>query len=121
VVCLQLLALLAARSVAMGRASVLVSLLAAASCVSGASLKRWQGETRTENGVKYQCKCYSDNACWPTSREWGQLNSTVDGTLRTALPPGAVCYKTVQGVAVATYNAAECSEVRANWQNEQYL
>ncbi|KAH7130580.1 FAD/FMN-containing isoamyl alcohol oxidase-like protein MreA [Dendryphion nanum] len=105
----------------MGRASFFVSLLSVAGCTLGAP---WAGEKRTEKGVDYQCKCYSDNACWPKAAEWNALNKTVSGTLKAALPPGAVCYKSVAGTNASTtpvYNQAACAEVQANWQNEQWL
>lgn len=110
----------------MGRASSLVSLLFAVNSVWAQDdfqtlAKKWKGETRTENGVEYQCKCYSDNACWPKEQKWSALNKTVDGTLKVTVPPGAVCYTSLQGVEGSTYNEAACKEVQANWQNEQYL
>lgn len=110
----------------MGRASSLVSLFLAINCVVGqddllAVAKKWKGETRKENGAEYQCKCYSDNACWPKEKDWSALNKTVDGTLKVAVPPGAVCYTSLQGVEGSMYNAAACAEVQANWVNEQYL
>lgn len=104
----------------MGPASILVSLLSAATCVKGAAVS-WNGEIREENGVEYQCKCYSDNACWPLAAEWTLLNTTVDGNLKTALPPGAVCHNSVGSISSATYNQAACAEVQANWVNEQWL
>jgi hypothetical protein len=108
----------------MGRTSSLLSLLLAANCALGQDFeatKKWKGETRIENGVEYECKCYSDNACWPKEKDWSSLNKTVGGSLRVALPPGAVCYNSLQGVPGSTYDAAACQEVQANWVNEQYL
>ncbi|KAF2276086.1 FAD-binding domain-containing protein [Westerdykella ornata] len=110
----------------MGRASSLVALLSVANVILGqdvAAAARWIGETRKENGVTYQCKCYSDNACWPIANAWSKLNTTVGGALRLALPPGAPCYRSVSGVPAAgsTYDAAECANVQANFNSEQWL
>jgi len=102
----------------MVRAFSFVSLLSVANCVIGAN---WIGEVKEQDGVTYQCKCYSDNACWPTNTEWATLNTTVGGALHLALPPGAVCHNTVGNLSVSTYNAAACADVKANWVNEQYL
>lgn len=84
---------------------------------------RWIGETRKENGVTYRCKCYSDNACWPIASAWNELNTTVEGALKLALPPGAPCYRSVDGVPAAgsTYNATECANIQANFNSEQWL
>lgn len=106
----------------MGRATLVLSLLAIANGVLGfpkdiETRKRSLGETRTENGVTYQCKCYQDNTCWPNAGQWRSLNATLGGQLQVALPPGAVCYKNGPG----EYDAAECAETQANWANEQWL
>ncbi|KAF2657495.1 FAD-binding domain-containing protein, partial [Lophiostoma macrostomum CBS 122681] len=102
----------------MGRTSLFVSLLSVANCVLGAG---WIGEVKQENGVTYQCKCYSDNACWPTGADWTALNTTVQGALKVALPPGAVCHNSIGNTSTSTYNAAACANVQANWLNEQWL
>ncbi|KAF2690953.1 FAD/FMN-containing isoamyl alcohol oxidase-like protein MreA [Lentithecium fluviatile CBS 122367] len=99
----------------MGRLSLLVSLLSLTDTVFG----KWLGETKTVGGKKYQCKCYSDNECFPTPADWAALNKTVGGTLKVTLPPGAPCHDSVGNVS--TYNAAACADVQANWVNEQWL
>ncbi|KAF2266794.1 FAD/FMN-containing isoamyl alcohol oxidase-like protein MreA [Lojkania enalia] len=100
----------------MARISHLASLLAVANCTFAA---KWIGEVKEVNGVKYQCKCYSDNKCWPTATDWAALNTTVGGVLRRAVPPGAVCHNTIGNVS--TYSAEACTNVQANWLNEQFL
>lgn len=102
----------------MGRFSQIASLLFAAHSVLGAE---WIGEVNTVDGIEYQCKCYSDNACWPTNKDWEKLNETVSGALQVALPPGAVCHKNLGNSTTSFYDAAKCAEVQANWGNEQYL
>jgi hypothetical protein len=87
----------------------------------GASGANWKGEKRTIGDVKYQCKCYSDNACFPTLMDWATLNKTVKGTLKVALPPGAPCYRMIGNLTTNVYDAAVCADVQANWANEQYL
>ncbi|KAF2739860.1 FAD-binding domain-containing protein [Polyplosphaeria fusca] len=101
--------------------SLLLSLLAFTNSVHGAE---WLGEVRQEAGVEYKCKCYSDNACWPSSADWTALNTTVGGVLKRALPPAAVCHSKVSTSAnssTSVYNAAACKNVQANWLNEQWL
>jgi hypothetical protein len=101
----------------MGRFSLLAPVLVAASGVLGAD---WIGEVRKVDGVTYQCKCYSDNACWPTTNDWETLNKTVSGALQVAVPPGAVCHKSF-GNSTSVYDAAKCADAQANWTNEQWL
>jgi len=103
--------------VKMGTFSLFVLLLVAANGVLGA---KWIGEVKTLNGAEYKCKCYSDNACWPTKRDWEKLNETVSGTLQIALPPGAVCHKQFENIT-SVYDTAKCADTQANWGNEQWL
>jgi hypothetical protein len=102
----------------MGRLLVFISLLLAADRVLCA---RWIGEVKKVNGVDYQCKCYSDNSCWPTSVDWEKLNKTVSGVLQLAIPPGAVCHEKFDNSTASVYDAAKCADVQANWLNEQWL
>ncbi|KAI8936516.1 hypothetical protein NX059_006921 [Plenodomus lindquistii] len=102
----------------MGRFSQIASLLLVANGALGAE---WIGEVKTVDGVDYQCKCYGDNACWPTHNDWDALNTTVGGALQVAIPPGAVCHTTFGNSSINVYDAAKCEEARANLLNEQYL
>jgi hypothetical protein len=101
----------------MGRLSLLALVLLAANGVWGAD---WIGEVKKVDGVTYQCKCYSDNACWPTNGDWEKLNRTVSGALQVAAPPGAVCHKSFDNLT-SVYDAAKCADTQANWINEQWL
>jgi hypothetical protein len=101
----------------MGRFSLLAPVLLVA---NGALAHKWIGEVKNVDGVDYQCKCYSDNACWPTNKDWDKFNQTVGGALQLALPPGAVCHNAI-GNITGVYDAAKCTEVQANWANEQWL
>jgi hypothetical protein len=101
----------------MGRLSLLAPVLLAANGVWGAD---WIGESKNVDGVTYQCKCYSDNACWPTNSDWEKLNKTVSGALQVAVPPGAVCHQSF-GNLTSVYDAAKCADTQANWINEQWL
>lgn len=103
----------------MARTCLLVALLAAVN--DAFAQTSWKGEVKNVDGVEYQCKCYSDNACWPTNADWKTLNETVGGVLQVALPPGAPCHKQFENSTISTYNEAECAEVEANWTNEQWL
>ncbi|KAF2200040.1 FAD-binding domain-containing protein, partial [Delitschia confertaspora ATCC 74209] len=102
-------------------ASTCLSLLAITGLASAAATARprWKGEVIRSGGTTYECKCYSDNACWPSPNQWKALNATVGGTLQVALPPAAVCYNKVGNLS--TYNAAQCAEVTAKWADEQFI
>ncbi|KAH7388764.1 FAD/FMN-containing isoamyl alcohol oxidase-like protein MreA [Pyrenochaeta sp. MPI-SDFR-AT-0127] len=102
----------------MGRFSLLASLLLAANGVVG---YKWIGEVKKVDGVQYQCKCYSDNACWPTNSDWAALNKTVNGALQPAIPPGAVCHNKLGNTTISVYDPAKCAELQANMANEQYF
>jgi hypothetical protein len=101
----------------MGRFSLLAPVLLAANGVVGA---KWIGEVKKVDGVNYQCKCYTDNSCWPTNKDWEKLNKTTNGALQVAVPPGAVCHKNF-GNSSSVYDAAKCADTQANWANEQWL
>lgn len=98
--------------------AIIGHLLTAASVFSGAFAAQWLGETKTEGNTTYQCKCYSDNACWPSQADWNALNTTVGGALLNALPPAAPCHYTMNGTK--TYNAAECETVNALYTDETW-
>jgi hypothetical protein len=76
----------------------------------------------TWNGKRYGCKCYLGDKCWPSPKDWQNLNSTVGGNLLVDIPPGAPCHKTFQGPlgTVNTYNAAQCANVQANFASETW-
>ncbi|KAH7414292.1 hypothetical protein DE146DRAFT_30974 [Phaeosphaeria sp. MPI-PUGE-AT-0046c] len=101
----------------MGRFSLFAPVVLAANGVLGAD---WIGEVKKVDGATFQCKCYSDNACWPTNSDWAKLNETTKGALQVATPPGAVCYKSF-GNLTSVYDEAKCAETQANWANEQWL
>lgn len=89
--------------------------------LTGALAVPWIGEIQRVDGIAYQCKCYSDNTCWPGSGDWEELNKTVDGTLQLAIPPGAVCHQALGNSSVNTYDPVKCADTQANWLNEQWL
>ncbi|GAB1319633.1 hypothetical protein MFIFM68171_09843 [Madurella fahalii] len=61
------------------------------------------------------CKCYPGDSCWPTGGEWAALNRTVGGRLVRAIPPGAACYDSFEGIP--TRDPAKCAEVASQWSN----
>ncbi|KAK4224033.1 6-hydroxy-D-nicotine oxidase [Podospora fimiseda] len=61
------------------------------------------------------CKCYPGDTCWPSNNEWAALNITVGGRLVRAIPPGAVCYDTFEGIP--TRDDAKCAQVSSQWTN----
>ncbi|KAF5313697.1 hypothetical protein D9611_010108 [Ephemerocybe angulata] len=70
-------------------------------------------------GQKYACKTYPGDKSYPVASAWAHFNETVGGNLQVAIPPGAECYQTLDGV-IQTFDAAKCAEVRANWADEQW-
>ncbi|KZW00741.1 FAD binding domain-containing protein [Exidia glandulosa HHB12029] len=79
----------------------------------------WPSEQLVSKGGKaYSCKCYPGDACYPTSDEWRKLNATVGGNLQVALPPGAPCHNSLNGIP--TFDAAKCADVMANFMGEQW-
>ncbi|KAJ7695377.1 hypothetical protein B0H17DRAFT_1271858 [Mycena rosella] len=57
--------------------------------------------------------CQPGQKCWPSPKEWQQLNTTLDGRLYLTIPLGAPCYPNS-----TYYNAATCSTVEANITND---
>jgi hypothetical protein len=102
----------------MGLFSSFAVLLLAA---NGALAAKWIGETKTVDGISYQCKCYSDNTCWPTNKRWNEFNNTLGGALQLAIPPGAPCYNKFGNTSLDLFDPKACAEVKANWGNEQWL
>lgn len=102
-------------------ASAFISLLAVASTASAAVAPpaKWMGEVIKSGKTTYQCKCYSDDKCWPAPGQWNALNKSVDGRLQIARPPAAVCYNKVGDLQ--TYDAAKCAEITAKWTDEQTM
>ncbi|TFK20086.1 FAD binding domain-containing protein [Coprinopsis marcescibilis] len=70
------------------------------------------------NGIRYSCKCYDGDSCFPNASLWSALNATVEGNLQRVIPDPAVCYNTFEGIN--TYNQAACSEVTRQWSNQQW-
>jgi hypothetical protein len=52
--------------------------------------------------------CRPGQKCWPSWREWQQLNETIDGHLYQTIPMGASCYENSE-----YYGAAVCGEVES--------
>ncbi|KAK1752608.1 6-hydroxy-D-nicotine oxidase [Echria macrotheca] len=78
---------------------------------------------RTWNGQKYGCKCYFGDQCWPDSRTWNALNTTVDGNLAVYVPPEAACHTFFNGTlgTISTYDQAKCDTVTANYSSEKWI
>lgn len=72
-------------------------------------------ETRQGNS---QCKCYPGDKCWPSTSDWNKLNTTVGGRLVRAIPPGAACYDSFEGIP--TRDPAKCAEVAQQWSNASW-
>ncbi len=64
------------------------------------------------------CRCYPGDSCWPSNNDWTSLNRTVGGRLVRAIPPGAVCYDTFEGIP--TKNPTKCAEVASQWTNSSW-
>ncbi|KAG0125332.1 hypothetical protein HOY82DRAFT_493074 [Tuber indicum] len=54
------------------------------------------------------CRCFPGDACWPSTQEWSQLNSTVSGRLIATVPLGAPCH-------TPNYDATRCQHIKDNW------
>ncbi|SPO06099.1 related to isoamyl alcohol oxidase [Cephalotrichum gorgonifer] len=77
---------------------------------------------RTWDGVKWDCKCYHGDACWPKPAQWEKLKASVGGNLVVHVPPESACHNTFDGPlgTVETYDAARCAEVNATYTDEQW-
>ncbi|KAK4159965.1 6-hydroxy-D-nicotine oxidase [Cladorrhinum sp. PSN259] len=69
-------------------------------------------------GPGTRCKCYPGDRCWPSNNEWAALNRTVGGRLVSAIPPGAVCYDSFEGIP--TRDPAKCAQVASQWTNASW-
>lgn len=78
---------------------------------------------RTWDGKQYGCKCYFGDKCWPDSKAWKTLNSTVDGNLAVFVPPEAACHAFFNGTlgTIPTYDQAKCAAVTANYSSEKWV
>ncbi|KAM0217708.1 hypothetical protein ACHAQI_001758 [Fusarium lateritium] len=65
--------------------------------------------------AKDQCRCTTDDSCWPSTKTWTALNSTVDGHLIRYTPPGAVCYK-----SHPSYDPKACDSVIKQWPESKF-
>ncbi|KAF5323970.1 hypothetical protein D9611_008428 [Ephemerocybe angulata] len=70
-------------------------------------------------GQRYACKSYPGDRAYPWTAAWASFNRTVGRNLQLAIPPGAVCYQTLDGT-IQTFDAAKCAEVQTNWGDEQW-
>ncbi|KAF6750575.1 FAD binding domain-containing protein [Ephemerocybe angulata] len=61
----------------------------------------------------YACKSYPGDRAYPGTAPWASFNRTVGRNLQVAIPPGAVCYQTLDGT-IQTLDAAKCGEVQTN-------
>ena len=57
-----------------------------------------------------KCKCFPGDSCWPSSREWRNLNSTVGGRLIATVPLGEACHGD-------KYDSFKCQQLRDSWQS----
>lgn len=57
------------------------------------------------------CKCFPGDDCWPTTEEWSEFNSTIDGKLIATVPLAAPCHDDAFG----SYDNASCAEMQASW------
>ncbi|KAI3572303.1 hypothetical protein IWW34DRAFT_763903 [Fusarium oxysporum f. sp. albedinis] len=62
-----------------------------------------------------QCRCTSEDSCWPSTKSWVSLNSTLDGHLIRYIPPGAVCYQ-----SHPSYDPKACDSVIEQWPESKF-
>jgi hypothetical protein len=55
-----------------------------------------------------QCRCFPGDSCWPSSEDWSQLNSSVDGRLVATIPIASPCHD-------PSYDAAICKTLKTDW------
>ncbi|KAB8236625.1 FAD binding domain protein [Aspergillus alliaceus] len=58
------------------------------------------------------CRCFPDEACWPSPLEWSEFNATVGGNLIATVPIGSVCHT---NNTYAAYDAKACTDLISNW------
>ncbi|KAJ6526891.1 hypothetical protein DFH09DRAFT_1045946 [Mycena vulgaris] len=96
-------------------AGLLLTVLSAASAKNLPS-KRTKAPSRTQHrssatAAAASCRCYPDDACWPTVTEWSSLNATVGGRLVATVPFAAACHDDQW----ATYHNATCTALQNSW------
>ncbi|RBR10787.1 uncharacterized protein FIESC28_09318 [Fusarium coffeatum] len=62
-----------------------------------------------------QCRCTTDDPCWPSTTKWNSLNSTLGGHLIKYIPPGAVCYS-----SHPNYDRKACDKVIKEWPESKF-
>jgi hypothetical protein len=61
------------------------------------------------------CKVVPGGPNWPSTEQWGALNTAVRGRLSKPPPPAAACHRSQPG-----YNAAACAAVQAGWKDANW-
>ncbi|TGO76857.1 hypothetical protein BELL_0134g00180 [Botrytis elliptica] len=56
------------------------------------------------------CRALPGDQSWPSTTEWNNLNSTVNGRLVATVPIASPCHE-------PNYSATECAYLQANWAN----
>ena len=67
-----------------------------------------------------RCRFIPTDPEWPSTEQWGALNTTVSGRLIATVPLGAPCYKSTYDVKtgqydLSTYDQALCEKVQKGW------
>ncbi|KAM0554927.1 hypothetical protein ACHAPJ_006663 [Fusarium lateritium] len=62
-----------------------------------------------------QCRCALEDTCWPSTKAWNTLNSTLGGQLIRYTPPAAVCYQ-----SHPSFNEDACSSVIKQWPQSKF-
>ena len=100
------------------RVSWLIATAATSCLASGLESLQARQEVQSSHGGWTRCKCYPGDPCWPSNAEWAALNRTVSGRLVRAIPPGAVCYDSFEGIP--TKDPAKCAQVASQWANASW-
>ncbi|KAF2193948.1 hypothetical protein K469DRAFT_734568 [Zopfia rhizophila CBS 207.26] len=61
------------------------------------------------------CKCYPNDACWPSKSDWDAFNTSLSGALIQPIPPASVCYPSQHN-----HNEEACSIIRSQWFNSSW-
>ncbi|KAF9163198.1 hypothetical protein DFQ26_002855 [Actinomortierella ambigua] len=69
-----------------------------------------EGEPTTFRASKTQCRCRSNQPCWPSAADWASLNTTVGGRLISTQPIGRPCHH-------LDYDKKACEAVHQGYHN----
>lgn len=85
--------------------------------LSNISLFDFSTSEVAKRSVASGCKTFPGDLLWPAKIIWTVFDLLVGGALNAVTPLAAPCYNDHPQVR----NAAQCSYISANWQNDSYM